>query len=298
MGMSASQARLLSLTARLSDLELQAQTISNAKIRLADESANASRKYAAALDKKVMKVANGKDGTYQDASVVNIALYGKAQDLNSTTNKLRYIEDSAGKLVMSASQATGMGATVSPDGKSATYTGSEAQFMAQATINGNIPRAKITDANGNSVNGPNPDPNSPAYKYYQDLYSKLNTGQVTVISPDQAQDPEWLENQIKSGGIYLREFNETGGKDGKGSFDAVSWTSGDDSMNEAEDKTETAKAEAEYDTTMADIQSKDKRFDLQLKQIDTEHQAISTEIDTVKKVIDKNIERSFKIFQA
>ena len=38
MGMSASQARLLSITARISDIEYKSQQISNVKIRLADES--------------------------------------------------------------------------------------------------------------------------------------------------------------------------------------------------------------------------------------------------------------------
>jgi len=60
----------------------------------------------------------------------------------------------------------------------------------------------------------------------------------------------------------------------------------------------TAKAEATYESTMASIQTKDKRFDLQLKQIDTEHSATQTEVDSVKKVIDKNTERSFKMFSA
>ena len=58
MGLSASQARLLSLTARLSDLELRAQTISNAKIRLSDQSEGASRKYSDALDKQTLKISN------------------------------------------------------------------------------------------------------------------------------------------------------------------------------------------------------------------------------------------------
>lgn len=299
MGMSASQARLLSLTARLSDLELQAQTISNAKIRLADESANASRKYAAALDKKIMKVRDG-SGAFQDASIANIAVYGAKSEINATNGKYRYVEDTAGKLVMSAAQATAMGATLSADGKSATFAGLKTAYMAQVTINSNIPREKIADpANpGKLIDGPNADQNSQAYKYYDDLYSKANKGQITIISTEQANDPDWLERQIKSGNLFLREYNETGGSDGKGSFDQVSWTSGDDSMSEEDDKSQIAKAEADYDVTMADIQSKDKRFDLQLKQIDTEHQAIQTEMDTVKKVIDKNIERSFKIFQA
>ena len=37
MGLAASQARLLSITARLSDNELHSQQISNSKVRLADK---------------------------------------------------------------------------------------------------------------------------------------------------------------------------------------------------------------------------------------------------------------------
>ena len=37
-------------------------------------------------------------------------------------------------------------------------------------------------------------------------------------------------------------------------------------------------------------------LDLELKQIETQHKAIETEYDSVKKVIDKNIEVSYKIF--
>ena len=57
-----------------------------------------------------------------------------------------------------------------------------------------------------------------------------------------------------------------------------------------------ARAEAEYETAMNEIQNKDKRFDLELQTIDTEHQAIQTEMDSVSKVMDKNIDRTFKIF--
>ena len=50
MGLSASQARLLSITARLSDNELQSQQIANSKVRLADKSQEAGREYIEALD--------------------------------------------------------------------------------------------------------------------------------------------------------------------------------------------------------------------------------------------------------
>ena len=50
MGLAASQAKLLSITARLSDNELRSQTITAAKMSLANQTTAASRKYIDALD--------------------------------------------------------------------------------------------------------------------------------------------------------------------------------------------------------------------------------------------------------
>lgn len=54
MGMAASQARLLSITSRMSDNELRSQLINNQKIRLATESSKASERYVAALNNTKM----------------------------------------------------------------------------------------------------------------------------------------------------------------------------------------------------------------------------------------------------
>lgn len=51
MGMAASQARLLTITARLNHIELESQNLSNAKIRLSDNTQKASDKYIKALNK-------------------------------------------------------------------------------------------------------------------------------------------------------------------------------------------------------------------------------------------------------
>ena len=45
-----------------------------------------------------------------------------------------------------------------------------------------------------------------------------------------------------------------------------------------------------------EIHEADKKLELQLKQLDTEQEAIQTEYDSVKKVIEKNIENTFKTF--
>ena len=55
-------------------------------------------------------------------------------------------------------------------------------------------------------------------------------------------------------------------------------------------------AEAEYNTKTASIQVKEKRLQNDLNQVQTQQSACDTEIDSVKKIMDKNIERTFKVF--
>ena len=55
-------------------------------------------------------------------------------------------------------------------------------------------------------------------------------------------------------------------------------------------------AEAEYNTKTASIQVKEKRLQNDLNQVQTQQKACETEMDSVKKVLDKNIERTFKVF--
>ena len=50
MGLSASQAKLLSITSRISDNELRSQTITSAKMALANQSTAASKDYVNALN--------------------------------------------------------------------------------------------------------------------------------------------------------------------------------------------------------------------------------------------------------
>lgn len=44
------------------------------------------------------------------------------------------------------------------------------------------------------------------------------------------------------------------------------------------------------------IQQLDQALELQLRRVDTQQEAVQTEMDAVKKVIDKNIELTFKTF--
>ena len=279
MGMSASQARLLSLTARLSDLELQAQSISNAKIRLSDMSAAAAKTYSDALNKETMKVYSGLQSngvsSYIDATAKNLTTYG----MISTTDKQRFIKDSSNKVLVT--KAVG-DAYDSANGNSNAFLDSVVGYHDQASAT----------AAGKTYD-------SGSVTYNTNVFNEIKeSGGYHYPGDTNMNDKDWLQSQVDNGNIFLYEYDSTAGSAGTGDYTNVSWNSGDATLQEISDTTQTAKAQATYDTTMANIQSKDKRFDLSLETIDTEHTAIQTEVDSVKKVIDKNIERSFKIFNA
>jgi len=135
--------------------------------------------------------------------------------------------------------------------------------------------------------------------YYTNLYNKMVDGYFTESDEaDTLNNPAWTQAQILNNNLVLYKCtkDQDSGKDDM-TWKSTEWNNCND-IEEQSDSSYTARAEAKYEAEMADINSKDKRFDLELKNIDTEHEAIQTEVDSVKKVIDKNIEHNFKMFQA
>ena len=56
------------------------------------------------------------------------------------------------------------------------------------------------------------------------------------------------------------------------------------------------KKNADINAKTSIIQQQDRTLELRLKQLDTEHNALQTEMEAVKKVITKNVEDTFKTF--
>lgn len=101
MGMSASQARLLTITARLADNELRSQTINNAKMRLSTQSAQASDNYINALNDANMMFSNyDLTGTSQS----QLLTYNALTSYSSYNNQYGLVS-SAGQLLVSESEA-------------------------------------------------------------------------------------------------------------------------------------------------------------------------------------------------
>lgn len=131
--------------------------------------------------------------------------------------------------------------------------------------------------------------------YFTSLYNRMLDGYSTVGKDkdenDTLNNPAWIQNQILNHNFTLEKV----GSDGN--WKKIS-LSEDTSILKENDDRDMAKAEADYKVATAEIENKDKRFDLELQDIETEHTAIQTEVDSVKKVIDKNIDRTFKNFSA
>ena len=113
-----------------------------------------------------------------------------------------------------------------------------------------------------------------------------------------ANDPNVLNDGLMSG-RYTLEVVNIDSKTGKLTDETTSVAS--DSYlaytNTSEiDKKALAKAEAEYEHAMKKIDKKDKQYDMDLNRLETERTALTTEYESVKKVIQDNVERTFGIF--
>ena len=72
----------------------------------------------------------------------------------------------------------------------------------------------------------------------------------------------------------------------------------DKNISEVPDEEAIAKAEAKYNTEKNKIENKEQKIDMKMKSLDTEIASLTTEYDTTKSVISKNIEKSFKRYDA
>lgn len=141
--------------------------------------------------------------------------------------------------------------------------------------------------------------NAGIVKYYKNIFDQMKQfGYVTDNDPEInqslkrniSQDNNWFEQAIRQGKLILKTYDSS-----KGGFVNTSYTE-DSNIQEVEDERKIAKAQVEYDQAQEALERKDKKIDLELKKLDTEHNALQTEYESVKNVVDKNIEKSFNIF--
>ena len=378
MGMAASQARLLTITARLHDVEYKAQSIQNAKIQLSTQSDQVYNEYLEALNATSLTVTDGNKNVIQ-ANFNNLCGENAVQTGNQYA-----LKDSNGRLIVSDDidaayhsylQEDGeadpylfamwmLDTSSNPDEIKGKYSESESKVASETTYAStkesdlkNI-LSKASSSSGetyetiedleNALGSMKPSDSkystlkkyaenyrsteqSYRYKLYQQNAEDIFTGggseavdfdqsrfnyYVSIFNQiqaagdcvsiadyngpdgDAANDSDWLKNMIECGKITI-DIVKTDNKTGEVSFNGTSPSS--DSYvsyttTSTMDKTALAKAEAEYEHKTKQIDQKDKKYDNDLSKLETERTALTTEYESVKKVISDNIERTFGIF--
>ena len=379
MGMAAGQARLLSITARLTDNENSGQALSFSKQRLADEVEQVNRAYEEALNATKIQILTGFNGAvpnYTDISYGLLTGYetvGAGQQYVVTNQKGQVLvpkeykdafEAGNGDINIFLSRLNVNGRqgfsqadirvnkdsgdddgrdeaiekihnawdkylnAVGEDYEKTIHTGVEMEvdyvssntdmFGGYVTINGNIINyegaspdiremydyaVSLTEAfygNSNSLGVLQTSVKDPEnlniINYLKNIFNQMATfGYYTTEDEHQAEadtirDNGWFQEQLKQGKLLIKSFSAT-----EGTF--VATTLSDDSMvQEVRDEKKIAMVEAKYTQETAALERKDQKIDLELKKLDTEHNALQTEYESVKNVIDKDVEKSFNCF--
>lgn len=127
--------------------------------------------------------------------------------------------------------------------------------------------------------------------FYNMLYNQLctNGASTDLTKQQQVTDSEYLSHALKNGQLFISSLNNDG-----------YFYQGHYTLNghvaEVTDEDAIAQAEAEYNVKKSQLSYKEESLELQLKNIDTELSALTTEYDTVKNLISKNVEKVFTMF--
>lgn len=379
MGMAASQARLLSITARMHDVEYKAQSIQNAKIQLATQSDQVYNDYLDALNASTLTITDmnkntitanfnnlcgknaietgnqyalrdshnrlivpddiesayhefindGGDDPYLFAMWMMDTGIGNVNDLKedfakienkvaADTTNLSGKENELSQILQKASTAAGTELGSVEELENYLNTQFQPSDSKYDTLKKYLDQYKATELsyrynlyqqNAEEIftqaGGEELDFNQDNFNYYANIFKQIQAaGDCVSIADyngadgDAANNSEWLKNMIECGKITV-DIVKPNNKTGEVSFSGTS-PSSDTYLGYATtstiDKTALAKAEAEYEHKTKEIDQKDKKFDLDLSKLDTERTALKTEYESVKKVINDNIERTFGIF--
>ena len=157
-----------------------------------------------------------------------------------------------------------------------------------------------------------PDENDARYQWYVNLYYRMgggaenadgtkNNNNYKELEENLINNSEWLQFALEHGILTMEQasYNENGSEKypeiGTYDWTSIIYTNAAD-IKSQEDDVKIAAAEVKYKKALTEIENQDKKFDQDLKKLDTEHNALQTEYESLKSTIDKNVERSFKVF--
>ena len=127
--------------------------------------------------------------------------------------------------------------------------------------------------------------------YYEQIFNAINAaGGCTEITTENAKSGSWLTNMVKNAQVVLATFDND-----KKELDNIT-ASSNVGLREISNDREITKADSEYEADMEAINSKETKYNTQLNQLESERNAIKTEIESLKQIREDNISSTFKLF--
>ncbi len=285
MGLAASQGRFLCLTARNNDLVYEGQQISQQRMALADKTKEIADQYNDKMNNKKMQAVVLENGS----EVVKDLSYDLLVNQDDFSGLGMRIVNQDGNIVVPGDFIEVTTREANKPAETKRYYSTEDFIKSNFTdltdeekVNLSTKTLSELKSHYDSLNGYTSE-NSPVK-----LNPILAAGEHTHIDPDCLKN-SYLQEKLISGEWTLEKANA------KGTWDSEVWR-GSSRIAEVYDTSDDAQAEAEYESEMLALQKRDKVLELRLEEVQTEQNAVETEVESIKKVIDKNIEDSFKTF--
>jgi len=333
MGMAASQARFLGLTARKTNVEYEGQQINQQRTCLANQSANyyndmlgMSVPTPPSVDNFTKTVYTFNDGALTNSVTALIA----QQNGLYTLSYLSQWEDDFTPVAAATSVVTVAGGNYMVGSTTLRQLGSvnaandeylnslSADQRTQLAEEEGYYKNLLNEKYGNDtwyvryVKNSDTGTYQPYFYRLSDLQNGVTAGSNIISSVScYTIGSATTTNEIKGVENCRVEKDSTGRyislsiPDANGQYVTYALTTStitdqdayDDAMNQYEyEKYQYDQSIQEINAKIEIIQAQDKNLELRLKQLDTEQDAISTEMDAVQKVIEKNTEATFKTF--
>ncbi len=130
-----------------------------------------------------------------------------------------------------------------------------------------------------------------------DIEKVTDTENFEVLDKNLMGSKDWLNNALSQGWLTMERVGKTQTSNKyELNWSSIIYTNATD-ITQVEDQERISLAEVKYAKTVRDIQAKDKKLQADMTKLDTEHNALLTQYQSIKSAIDKNVERSFKTFQ-
>lgn len=253
MGLAASQARFLQLTARKSNLEFQGQQLNQQRLTLANNSA----------------------GLFQRQLLLTPPTPPASSDNSYITPAYTFTCAVTGIKKTMQVEIDGSGAVTGANVTYNNYDGSGSLNRTTIEVLGS-PATGIDDAVNNGISNSD---------WATDIVFDSATGRLDHINlsvwdavTSSAVDTVYSGSDL----TYAPIFDEIKYNDDMNKYDYEKMTYDNDVE--------------QINASTAQIQNQDRSLELKMKQLDTEHTAIQTEIASVQKVLQSNVDTSFKTF--